>query len=155
LDAATKELEDALADVPGAKVERKRYAVAVHYRNTPKDRVATVREKVKDISSKRRDLRQRGGKKVFELQPHLDWDKGKAVVWLLETLDLAAPDVVPVYLGDDLTDEDAFRALQERGLRFVVGPLERRTEADYLLKDVHEVERLLRDITRLLRKRNG
>jgi alpha,alpha-trehalase len=154
LSAADQELREQLSGVPGAWVERKRYAVAVHYRNTPKDHEKTVRKKVSEVASKHPDLRHRGGKKVFELQPDLNWDKGKAVLWLLEALELTSSDVLPVYLGDDLTDEDAFRMLAGRGLRFIVGPLEHRTEADYYLKDVHEVERLLRELTWFLRKRN-
>jgi trehalose-phosphatase len=154
LDAAEKELREKLTNVPGAWIERKHYAIAVHYRKTPKEYEDTVRKEVSDVASKHADLRQRGGKKVFELQPDLDWDKGKAVVWLLEALELESPDVMPIYVGDDLTDEDAFRALAGRGLRFIVGPLEHRTEADYCLKDVHEVERLLHELKRLLRKVN-
>jgi trehalose 6-phosphate phosphatase len=126
--------------------------VAVHYRNTPEDEVDTVRKTVSDLAATQPGLRRRGGKKVFELQPDLDWDKGKAVLWLLETLDLVSPDVVPIYVGDDLTDEDAFRALAGRGLRFIVGPIEHRTLADYTLNDVDEVEQLLRDLGALLSK---
>jgi hypothetical protein len=55
---------------------------------------------------------------VFELQPDLDWDKGAAVRWLLRTLSLDGPDVLPVYIGDDVTDEDAFPALAGEGLWF-------------------------------------
>ena len=61
------------------------------------------------------DLRKGLGKKVFELRPASEWHKGKAVVWLLEALGLAGSDALPVYLGDDVTDEDAFGAVA--GLR--------------------------------------
>jgi trehalose-6-phosphatase len=50
------------------------------------------------------------GKMVYEIQPKIDWDKGEAVLYLLEGLDLDREDVVPIYLGDDITDEDAFEA---------------------------------------------
>ena len=43
---------------------------------------------------------------IFELRPDIDWDKGKALSWLLEKLDLDRRDVVPLYLGDNLTDEE-------------------------------------------------
>jgi trehalose-phosphatase len=154
LDTVEKELQGRLADVPGAWVERKRYAVAIHCRNTPEDQVHTVRKIVDDQANTQSGLRRRGGKKVFEFQPDLAWDKGEAVLWLLETLDLTSPDVVPMYVGDDLTDEDAFRALAGRGFVFIVGPFEHRTKAEYYLRDVNEVERLLRELECLLRKRH-
>ena len=50
-----------------------------------------------------KDMRRSGGKKVFEIRPDIDWDKGKAVLWLLKALGLDGNDVVPIYIGDDLT----------------------------------------------------
>ena len=61
------------------------------------------------------------GKMVYELQPKLDWDKGRAVLYLIDALGLDGDDVVPLYLGDDITDEDAFRALAGRGIGIFVG----------------------------------
>ena len=57
------------------------------------------------------ELKVTPGKMVYEIQPNIDWDKGKAVLYLLEALDLDRDDVVPMYLGDDITDEHAFEAL--------------------------------------------
>jgi trehalose-phosphatase len=78
-----------------------------------------------------------------ELRPNIDWDKGKAVLWLLETLDLAQDDVVPVYVGDDETDEDAFRALADHGIGVVVGEEHRPTRARYALADPDQVKDFL------------
>jgi trehalose 6-phosphate phosphatase len=89
------------------------------------------------------------GKMVYEIQPKIDWDKGKAVLYLLEALDLNRDDVVPMYLGDDITDEDAFEALADRGLGIFVGRADdpevagRTTAADYVLHTMQEVERFL------------
>ena len=58
---------------------------------------------------------------VYEIQPNVDWDKGKAVLYLLEALGLDGDDVMPLYLGDDITDEDAFEALGRRGVGIFVG----------------------------------
>lgn len=47
---------------------------------------------------------------VFEVRPVIDWNKGKAVEFLLESLGLnESEDVLPIYVGDDRTDEDAFK----------------------------------------------
>lgn len=63
-------------------------------------------------------LRLSSGRKVMEIKPRIDWDKGRAVAYLLEALGLASdPGCLPIYLGDDTTDEDAFRCLREREVR--------------------------------------
>lgn len=47
---------------------------------------------------------------VLEVRPIIDWNKGKAVEFLLEYLGLrTSDDVLPIYVGDDRTDEDAFK----------------------------------------------
>ena len=83
---------------------------------------------------------------MYELQPDIDWNKGRAVVWLLETLGLDQPEVLPLYIGDDRTDEDAFRVLAHRGIGIVVGEQPRPTAARYALKNPAEVERFLREL---------
>ena len=62
---------------------------------------------------------------VYEIQPKIDWDKGKAVLYLLEALELDRDDVVPMCLGDDSTDEHAFEALAGRGIGIFVGRVPR------------------------------
>jgi alpha,alpha-trehalase len=84
------------------------------------------------------------GKKVFDLQPRLDWHKGHAVMWVLRALRLDGSDVLPLYIGDDLTDENAFRVLVERGISIVVAESSRPTAASYVLKNPHEVLLFLR-----------
>src|SRR5207237_9851528 len=101
------------------------------------------------LSEHREGLKVTPGKMVFEIQPRLDWDKGKAVLYLLQALDLDRDEVVPVYLGDDITDEDAFRALAGRGIGIFVGSADdpetagRTTAADYVLNTIGEVEEFL------------
>jgi len=141
LDAAQARLSAELAAVPGARVDRKRYALAVHHRAVARDRVAEVRALVEAARDAVPGLRLTGGKEVLELRPDLDWDKGRAVLALLEGLD--APGT-PVYVGDDLTDEDAFRALAGRGVGIVVRDGEDRpTAADYALDGQAQVADLL------------
>jgi trehalose 6-phosphate phosphatase len=86
------------------------------------------------------------GKMVYEVQPKLDWHKGAAVRYLLDALELSGDDVVPLYLGDDVTDEDAFRALSGLGVAIYVGDqdeLGRGTAADFVLDSPEQVRQLL------------
>jgi alpha,alpha-trehalase len=151
IDRAEKALREALGGVKGAIIERKKYSVAVHYRLVADDGVKTVQEAVKTVLSHQPDLRMLQGKKVYDLQPRIDWDKGKAVLWLLQALDLNKTAVLPLYVGDDITDEDAFRALKNFGVGIVVGDDSRRTIAHYALKDPNEVQNFLQRLIASLR----
>ncbi len=95
-------------------------------------------------------LRKAHGKKLFELRPDLDWDKGQALLWLLNTLGLDHPGVLPFYLGDDLTDEDAFQALGDRGIGILVAEEPRETAAGYGLRDPREVREVLERLNSLI-----
>jgi trehalose-phosphatase len=135
-----------LAGIDGVLVEDKRFAVAVHYRlvdarDLPRieaavDRAAADPEAPEDAGGR---LRKTGGKKVWELRPDLDWDKGQALLWLLGRLGLDRPDAAPIFLGDDVTDEDAFTAVASRGgIGILVAEEPRATAAVYRLRDPAE-----------------
>jgi alpha,alpha-trehalase len=153
---AVERLREVLAPIEGALVEPKRFAVAVHYRQVAEDGVSMVEAAVDQLLAETPDLRKTYGKKVFELRPRLDWDKGKAVSWLLEALGLRGPGVLPFYLGDDTTDEDAFAALAERGIGILIGCPARETAAAYMLDRPADVQRFLRKLVGTLEdKRRG
>jgi trehalose 6-phosphate phosphatase len=86
-----------------------------------------------------------GGKRVLELRPAIAWDKGRAVRWLLEIVAPAGEAFAPVYVGDDLTDEDAFAAVRDDGVGIVVrGETDDRpTLASFALAGPVEVPTLL------------
>src|SRR5713101_1027217 len=88
LDIVEKELGQALAGMAGARMERKRFSIAAHYRNVNENDIPKVERAVSEVAARHRELRKMDGKKVYELLPDIDWDKGKAVLWLLETLGL-------------------------------------------------------------------
>jgi alpha,alpha-trehalase len=123
----------------GVKVERKRFAIAIHYRNATAS-VDAIEQAVDEVQAGAPKLRKKTGKKIFELQPDVAWDKGRAIHWLMEKLDLTSPRVVPLYLGDDTTDEDAFRALKDAGITIRVGDDAVPTEAHYLLSSTDSVK---------------
>ena len=138
-----------VADEPEAWVQRKRYALAVHYRNSPEGAEARLEPVVEEIISRFPGLRFAGGKAIFEVRPDIEWDKGKAVLRLLDVMDVGE-DAVPIYVGDDVTDEDAFRALADgTGIGVVVGADHRLTHADYALADPAEVAEFLERLTAL------
>lgn len=139
LDDAQAELARAVAGVARVRVERKRFSIAVHYRQAREEDVPSVAAAVDGVASKYPSLRAFAGKKVFELRPDVAWDKGVALLWLLGQMGPDRPGVVPFYLGDDTTDEDAFRAIRERGIGIVVGATDRPTAARYSLADPGEV----------------
>jgi alpha,alpha-trehalase len=152
LEEITGALTEELSGVPGAQIERKKFSIAAHYRNVPEGRAEEVERAVDRLARDYPQFRKTEGKKVFELQPDIDWDKGKAIEWLLDTLSLARPDVVPFYLGDDITDEDAFGALRKIGISVVVGKGGRDTKAQYRLEDTTEVKQFLDRLTKFLEK---
>jgi alpha,alpha-trehalase len=146
LDVAEKELRAALDGISGARVQRKRFSIAAHYRNVSKNDLSKVHCAVSDVLERHPELRRLDGKQVCELLPGVDWDKGKAVLWLLETLRAKRKNLSPIYVGDDSTDEDAFRAIEQRGCGIVVSEQSQPTAAKFSLKNPAEVERFLREL---------
>jgi alpha,alpha-trehalase len=143
LDRAERLLRERIGAVPGALIERKRFAIAVHYRLVSARGVSAIEAALAEVNAASPGLRRTGGKKIHELRPNLPWDKGKAVHWLLGTLGLDGPDVLALYLGDDETDEDAFAALQADGLGIVVAEHARASRAHFRLHDPSEVRNFL------------
>jgi len=154
LDTAQATLEERVAEVLGARVERKRFAIAVHDRQVEdqaqRERLARI---VEEVGSFHDELRSTGGKRIHELRPDIDWDKGRAIEMLLA--ELGAEDHVPVYVGDDLTDEDGFRAVVTRGGIAVVvrgEDDERGTIADAALDAPAETGRFLTELAEVARQ---
>ncbi|MGH3719742.1 MAG: trehalose-phosphatase [Pseudonocardiaceae bacterium] len=158
LSTVTDRLRTEVEPVQGAVVEPKRFSVAVHYRLVaPRERQyveAVVDTLLADYPDQ---LKVTPGKMVYEIQPKVDWNKGKAVQYLCRALHVDGEEFVPLYLGDDITDEDAFRALKEpsheplqcNGIGVVVADLGdpeqagRTTAADFVLESTGEVWRFL------------
>ena len=110
LAAVASLLRDHLRDVEGVIVEDKMLTLSIHYRLAARERVPEVRAAVMAAVGPETTLRATEGKEILEVRPTVDWDKGRAVEFLLQQMDPPAGTPV-VYIGDDRTDEDAFRAL--------------------------------------------
>lgn len=141
VDALRRELAQALPPIPEMIIEHKRYSLSVHYRLVPEQRVDEIEPALRSALSHHPRLKLRPGKKVFEVRPDLDWHKGKAVRRLLEVV--AGPQTLPIFIGDDVTDEDAFEELGEQGLGILVSETPRPTAARLWVRDVEEVAVLL------------
>jgi alpha,alpha-trehalase len=155
LAAAEREITEAIQGISGAHVERKRFGVALHYREVAEEEIPRVEECVRQVHLQHATLRKMSGKKVFELQPDVDWDKGKAVRWLLDALALDPARTFSIYIGDDVTDEDAFRELRLLGasLALRVGePVADSYAADFL-RDCQQVQQFLMTLLGLLEGR--
>ena len=147
-------LKKKLDSIKGAVVETNVFCVSAHYRQCENEEdEAEVEKAVDEIVAQNKDkLRKHSGKKVWEVKPKVDWDKGKALSYLLEALKLNdRKDVISMYLGDDVTDEDAFEVLrklsddetQGDGVGIVVTKVPKQTKASYSLRDTDEVLQFL------------
>jgi trehalose 6-phosphate phosphatase len=155
LERVTNRVRDQAGAIDGALIEPKKASVAVHYRlvsDSERPRIKALVERL--LAEQPDELKVTPGKMVYEIQPELDWDKGRAVLHLLEVLELDHEDIVALYLGDDITDEHAFEALKGTGIGVFVGDPDdpevagRLTAADFVLTSVQEVERFLRTLAR-------
>ncbi|MGA7469131.1 MAG: trehalose-phosphatase [Mycobacterium sp.] len=154
LAEAAAELTDQLGLIAGVVVEHKRFGVAVHYRNAARDRVGEVAAAVRG-AGQRTALRVTTGREVIELRPDVDWDKGKTLRWVLDHIrdDEGAGGLLPIYLGDDITDEDAFDAIHDDGVGILVrhgDDGDRATAAGYALDDPDRVREFTERLARQL-----
>ena len=141
LDAVEAELRRGVASIAGAVVERKRFSLSAHVRLVAPHDLSRVEALVAAQVAAHPSLRREGGKMLFELRPDVAWDKGTAVMWLLDAMELDVANTV--FVGDDLTDETVFRAFGGRGTSIVVADVDRPTAASYRLRDPEEVRGLL------------
>ncbi|CAI0546686.1 unnamed protein product [Linum tenue] len=135
------ELEEETAKIKGAMVEDNRFCVSVHFRHVKDEDYQILEEKVRSVLENYAGFHLCWGKKVMEIRPTIEWDKGHAVEYFLETLGLSNSDVLPVYIGEDRTDEDAFKVIQRRGQGYpiIVTSIPKDTKASYSLIDPSEV----------------
>jgi len=139
LSEARERFDALAAEQPGLLVEHKPYGVALHYRQAPEAECQVLA--LAGAMARRTGLTLQQGKMVVEIRPP-GADKGDAVRAFM-----TEPDFVgarPLFVGDDLTDEDAFRAAAELGgAGILVGP-RRETAATWRLEDVAAVSAWLK-----------
>ncbi len=146
VERARRDLEARAGDVPGMLIEPKRFSVAVHYRRVRDaadvERIGRFVDEIASVTG----LRKRTGKMVLELEPAVDWDKGRALRWLMDVMDVEPSRSFVIYIGDDVTDEDAFSALADDGAGVVVSEPVSGSLADYRLADTEAVREFLENL---------
>ncbi|CAL9095226.1 unnamed protein product [Musa textilis] len=141
IDAVYKALFERTKSTPGARVENNKFCVSVHFRCVDEKSWSSLFEQVRSVLKAYPKLRLTQGRKVLEIRPTIKWDKGKALEFLLESLGFAdCKNIMPVYIGDDRTDEDAFKVLRDRGQGFgiLVSKFPKETNATYSLQEPSE-----------------
>ncbi|MDO8729796.1 MAG: trehalose-phosphatase [Candidatus Omnitrophota bacterium] len=143
-----RRLKEAVAPIPGAWIEDKGFTLTLHFRQAAPAGKKLARGLFQGVVRPYREKKQvriTAGKEVFEVRPPVRWTKGTAVSWLLDRRAALSPGpVLPIYIGDDLTDEDAFRALGKRGISVAVGAGNPLTRAQYRVRSPAEVGSFLR-----------
>ncbi len=144
-------LNRVLSTIRGVLVEDKELTLSVHYRMVAPDKTEEVKSAVTQVVSGAQaagKVRLTSGKKVFEVRPAIQWDKGKALKMLIEKYGSRYRKALVMYLGDDLTDEDGFKVIEEyeNGISIYVGEEGeevRESAARYYLKSPAEVTNFL------------
>ncbi|MHB8094483.1 MAG: trehalose-phosphatase [Candidatus Aminicenantales bacterium] len=148
LRSALRRIRARSADLDGVLIEDKGLTAGVHYRLLDPAHVGWLRSVVlKETGRERGLLKATFGKKVIEIRPNADWDKGRGVLEYIRWLG-PEPGRKALYIGDDRTDEDAFRALRGRGTTIVVGRAEG-SAAEFSVRGVNQVWALLGELVAL------
>jgi trehalose-phosphatase len=138
-----------LPSLPGVFIEDKVFSIALHYREAaePVRTVAQARflDAARDYLDNGR-LRLLPGACVLELLPDVDWNKGRALEWIRKRVEDIHGPTFSVYVGDDVTDEDAFRAVGIHGM--TIAASDRASGAEFRVDGPEGVERLLRLLDR-------
>jgi trehalose-phosphatase len=143
-------LTTTLKGIKGVLIENKGLTLSVHYRSVDDAEQHLVKDRFNEVIDPLQVIgrvRITRGKKVYEIRPPINWDKGKAVSLLIARLKVSKKrdGLLPLYLGDDLTDEDAFNVIAAHdGISIFIGEEHEKSEARYYLSSPDEVVELLK-----------
>jgi trehalose 6-phosphate phosphatase len=141
-------LKKTLISIPGVIIENKGLTLSVHYRQVDENQVTNVKHTFKQVTESARLLGMVNittGKKVIEVRPVVNWNKGKAISLIIKEYGQGRKSgKVPFYIGDDQTDEDAFIEINRYadGISIFVGDNQAATRARYFLNSAFEVTQL-------------
>ena len=148
------ELNSSLKHIDNIQIERKKYSISIHYRQLNNFDISKLEVIIDQNVSNYSSLKKINGKKIFEIVPNVNWNKGKALIFLLNKLNLKSNDIIPIYVGDDVTDETVFLSIRDIGIGIVVGDDDRLTFAKYSLKCHNDVKLFLKNLISILKENN-
>ena len=142
-------LQHEVGTIPGIYLENKQLSLSVHYRKiddeSEQQRVVTIVQRVFNQHSN--GLRLTSGKRVLEVRPDINWHKGKAMLFIIEEIEQArGARMLPIFVGDDTTDEDAFAVIEPPGAGVLVGPADVATAATTYVRSPDEAVSLLEQL---------
>ena len=141
-----KLLHKGLKGIDCVQIEDKDLILAIHYRRVRPGLVPAVKKVFFDVVEpyvKAKLIKIASGKKVLEARPFVEWDKGRYCGYLLDRLKRKGETLLPVYIGDDVTDESAFKRLRGKGITIFVRGEKRSSAASYYLNSTDEVSDFL------------
>lgn len=145
-------LKKEISNIKGAWLEDKKFTLSLHFRAVKKENIPVVKKVFYKTAAEflnKKLLVIIKGKKVLELIPNASWDKGKAALWILQRL---KNNCLPIYIGDDYTDETAFKSFHKKGITIRIGK-SKKTSANYFLRGQWEISKLLQQIQKLTKNK--
>ncbi|MBU4141180.1 MAG: trehalose-phosphatase [Candidatus Omnitrophica bacterium] len=142
-----RSLKKRLAPFSGAILEEKNLSLSLHYRLVKREKLPRLKEiffRIIRPYLAAQKIKLTYGKKVWEVRPPIEWDKGRAVLWLTQRLGPGR--AFTIYIGDDATDEDAFRAVNKIGGISIRVGRKRGSSARYYLRNTKDAQRFFRRI---------
>jgi alpha,alpha-trehalase len=143
VNAVYQELYALFKNIKGCIVENKKFSLSVHYRLVNENLYEFISQQIDNALLNYPNLIRHYGKKVFEVHPNIQWNKGIAAAHILKQFKTKNNAIVPIYIGDDITDEDAFKKLGFRGITIKVTGEPLKTQAHYFLNSPMEVQEFL------------
>ncbi|MBI4688551.1 MAG: trehalose-phosphatase [Nitrospirae bacterium] len=145
-------LNNSLSAIKGAIVEDKGLTVSIHYRLVKSkeiDIVIDIIHRMVETGSLADKVKITYGKKVYEIRPNVHWHKGLAAKLIIERYGrgIRKKEFLPVYAGDDLTDEDAFKVIDDYdGVSVFIGKANASSAARYYLRTCKEVNKFMKEL---------
>lgn len=142
-------LHEAVGHIEGIYLEDKQLSLSVHYRMV--DDPASqkfIEDTVREVFNRNsKGLRLTTGKRVLEVRPDIDWHKGKALLYIIREIEeIRGAEMLPMFVGDDKTDEDGFAALPHKGAGVLVGSPDAQTAAGCYVRSPEEAVQLLEQL---------